>query len=826
MVLFRAKHRLILRAVVGFILALTSPASAVLAQSLPTVSLVASDGTAAEAGSTGEFTLALDVPAGPNGLTVPLQFSGSAIADVDYDALPNTIVFAPNSRSATLVVRPRKDDLVEGLETVVATIQPNASYNISGNASATVAILDSQASGGPVISIRATDAEASETGNNTGAVVVELNSPAGPEGLSVNLQIAGTATRGLDYADVPNTVSISPGSTQATVTITPLDDTLVEGDETVILNLAPAAGYSIASAASIALIVIHDNEAPNNNGGAPGNTNSPIASIAIATQSTAALGKDTLLTARVLDANQQPVAAVATTWHLSAASQNAGGQLSAMDSNTNADGHAHATLTTGAQPASYVVTFTANGVDSSGAAIALSADFVVDAGLIHSVGWSTPEGSIARVLDQLCTQLQGPEAHPSTQLALLDRCTALLDAERSGDDAAVARALRAIAPEEVAIEQHTAASFVGQQLQNIAARLAALRRGMRGFDASGFRAETSSGTVPGWALSSWLPRNATGGSAGAIGDDSDADRMPASEHVQNTEPTWLSERVGIFVTGDLGRGNKSITDAEAGFDFSTRGVTGGFDYRLSDQAVVGVALGLANTNVTISDDGGDLRAKGFSLSTYASYYFTAASYVDAVLSFGSHNFDATRQIDYQLPTESIQRTANSNTGGNTLALSLGISHEWLLQKILTAEVFARGDYQTSTIDAYSENGADEFDLTIGEQKNNAWSTFVGGDISSSISRSFGVIVPQLRFGWQHDGSDTATIAGYFANDPARTPFQFNSDTPDRDFFRLALGVSAQLPRGIALFTNVETVLGKQNYRQSDWSVGARYARAF
>src|SRR4051794_25046266 len=81
----------------------------------------------------------------------------------------------------------------------------------------------------PVVTIVATDPLASEAGD-TGTFTLFR---AGPTNAILNVfcAIGGTASNGLDYALISNFVTIPAGATSAVVTISPVDDSLVEGDE-------------------------------------------------------------------------------------------------------------------------------------------------------------------------------------------------------------------------------------------------------------------------------------------------------------------------------------------------------------------------------------------------------------------------------------------------------------------------------------------------------------------------------------------------------------------------------------------------------------------
>src|SRR5438132_1205369 len=90
----------------------------------------------------------------------------------------------------------------------------------------------------PVVTIRATDWVASESGD-TGTFTLYRDGPTN-NALSVYCLIEGTASNGVDYATLSPWTDIPAGARAATITVTPIDDTLVEGTESVGLRLVPS----------------------------------------------------------------------------------------------------------------------------------------------------------------------------------------------------------------------------------------------------------------------------------------------------------------------------------------------------------------------------------------------------------------------------------------------------------------------------------------------------------------------------------------------------------------------------------------------------------
>lgn len=110
----------------------------------------------------------------------------------------------------------------------------------------------------PLVSVTAGDASAAEAAGDAGRVTVTRSGPTAAD-LTVALDVRGTARAGEDFDALPAWITIPAGSASTTLTIAPLDDALGEGEETVVLGLANAAGYN-RSAPLTATVTIADNE--------------------------------------------------------------------------------------------------------------------------------------------------------------------------------------------------------------------------------------------------------------------------------------------------------------------------------------------------------------------------------------------------------------------------------------------------------------------------------------------------------------------------------------------------------------------------------------
>ena len=110
------------------------------------------------------------------------------------------------------------------------------------------------------MTVAASVATASEAGPANGAVTItrsgDLSAP-----LTVSYTVSGTATAGSDYVALPGVVTLDPGAASAVIPIVPIDDTLVESNETVVVTLASSTSYLPGSGPATVTIISNDQPA-------------------------------------------------------------------------------------------------------------------------------------------------------------------------------------------------------------------------------------------------------------------------------------------------------------------------------------------------------------------------------------------------------------------------------------------------------------------------------------------------------------------------------------------------------------------------------------
>lgn len=113
----------------------------------------------------------------------------------------------------------------------------------------------------PTVTIAATDANAAEAGTDTGTFRITRTGDTA-NALTVNYTVATGAGQaiGADYNPaLTGSVAIAAGQAFADITITPVNDLLIEGSETVTINLTDTANYDLGATAT-ATVTIADND--------------------------------------------------------------------------------------------------------------------------------------------------------------------------------------------------------------------------------------------------------------------------------------------------------------------------------------------------------------------------------------------------------------------------------------------------------------------------------------------------------------------------------------------------------------------------------------
>ena len=333
------------------------------------------------------------------------------------------------------------------------------------------------------------------------------------------------------------------------------------------------------------------------------------------------------------------------------------------------------------------------------------------------------------------------------------------------------------------------------QFQNVQTRLTDLRGGVGGAAVAGASLELDGQRIDGTQLAALLGP-LTGGGASADGGE-------------------LGGRLGFFINGNLGYGNRDTTELEEGFDSDVYNITAGVDYRLSDAMILGAAVGYSNTNADFDTSSNNTEVDAWNGMLYGTYYPTEALYVDGILSAGTSSYDVRRRDPFS------GLTATGKTDGTSFGAALGAGYDFQRAQ-WSFGPYGRLNYVKVKVDGYRESPTAGNEYRFQGQDATSTTLTLGGRTTYAIGTRYGVVLPQAWLDWAHEFSnDSQTLTATLVNDPTNTPIELLTDSPDRNYFRAGLGASAQFAKGRSAYLLYEQLFGHSYFSAGTLQAGVR-----
>ncbi len=405
------------------------------------------------------------------------------------------------------------------------------------------------------------------------------------------------------------------------------------------------------------------------------------------------------------------------------------------------------------------------------------------------VGASAGENnvSLAAAMDVVCTELR--ETSDSELGAgrrnLLERCNAL-DAMAVNDPTLVNKALTQIAPEETIALMRVTAESSRTQTAAVSQRVGQLRAGNNNFTFNGMAS-----------------RNQPSG--GAAGD---------------AEPIWSA--VGFFASVQHEAAERDVSGLEAGYKTRGNSFTFGADYRISKQWVLGGAVGLSQSDLDYSSQGGSLDGDVTSFIVFSSYALDSSSW-ETQLGYAATSFDSVRQVKYLEGNVEVSDTLRGSTGGSQLLLNSQWQWDWN-KAALNISPFVRFDYVQNNVDGYGENGSSGLPMVIAEQSTDQLTLGAGVQSTYVLNRNWGVLIPMAKLTLLSEvTSGFDPVASHFAYDPdPENTFALKNDGEDKAYAQVALGSSFIFKAGVSGFLQYQQIVGYDNLAAYQIQGGIRY----
>lgn len=284
-------------------------------------------------------------------------------------------------------------------------------------------------------------------------------------------------------------------------------------------------------------------------------------------------------------------------------------------------------------------------------------------------------------------------------------------------------------------------------------------------------------------------------------------------------------RLQGFANISGGAGERDTDLYEAGYDFDSRSITAGFDYRFSDAFTGGVALSYGDTDADFDADGGELEAEAVVASVYGLWSISERWQATALISYGRIDYTSERRINYnEDPGILNDRVASGDTEGDQWEGTLTVSYLMAGRDGWSYGPHMALSGRTLELDAFTESGAGGLNLAFDDQSTDSFQVILGFDVSKAISTQTGVVSPYARVQSVYETLDNrrdvrvlyaADTTGFFPG------VRLSTNAPDRWRVLLAGGVAGQFANGWSAFADAETVIGLRDTRGVNVTLGVR-----
>ncbi len=220
----------------------------------PTVSIAVSPASISENGGVSTVEATLSAVSGLD-VTVNLAYTGTA-SGADYTASSSQITIPAGMLTGDVTITGDDDLIDEADETVIVDITTVTNGTEDLVQQETITITDDDDA--PTVNLGESGSPIEEDGGES-TITATLSEVSGLD-VTINLSYTGTATNGTDYSASSTQITIPAGSTTGSVTITAVQDVLIEGPETVLVDVSSLTNGTDASTQQT--ITIRDDDVP------------------------------------------------------------------------------------------------------------------------------------------------------------------------------------------------------------------------------------------------------------------------------------------------------------------------------------------------------------------------------------------------------------------------------------------------------------------------------------------------------------------------------------------------------------------------------------
>lgn len=311
------------------------------------------------------------------------------------------------------------------------------------------------------------------------------------------------------------------------------------------------------------------------------------------------------------------------------------------------------------------------------------------------------------------------------------------------------------------------------------------------------------------------------------------DRLNEDDSAMLSTLDW--QKLGVYLSGSVRFGNKDETRQAGGFSFDTSGITLGLDYRLTDNLLVGGAIGYTRYDVDFdvtseSLAGQDLGSDGITLAGYAAYFPKPQFFIDGALTLGWLNYETRRRIRAvgSSNVDDIDAITKGKFDSFYYGLAARAGYETrLIGRVQMTPTFQL-EYVRAKIDGFEENSsdarADAISLAFGNQRAESLRSKLGVELRRGFQTPIGPTILAGRAIYNHEliGDDAGVNVRYKADPTRLSEFELRTEGRDRHYGELGASLrAAKLPFGLEAFVDYATIVGLRDFEIHNINAGVR-----
>ncbi|MDS4016575.1 MAG: autotransporter outer membrane beta-barrel domain-containing protein [Candidatus Accumulibacter sp.] len=289
----------------------------------------------------------------------------------------------------------------------------------------------------------------------------------------------------------------------------------------------------------------------------------------------------------------------------------------------------------------------------------------------------------------------------------------------------------------------------------------------------------------------------------------------------------LGNGFSVFAVPGYERLNHSNNRYEDGYKADIGRLTLGGDYKFSQMFFAGIAFDYAYQD-GVYDEGRGYNTSTYGVLLYGSILPVENVFIDLSAGYGWSRSNDSRVARLFNPDGSQlfpppgNGSVRSDYNGNQLTASVRGGYDYPIQNITIGPRagFTVGHWTRET---YREEGVTGLELEYANDSQTSLQSNLGAAASIAVSTSFGVLLPQIEGAWVHEFADDQRSQKARFRDalPSEGNFRYDSESPDRNFGVVGVGLTAVLPNGLQPFAAFRSIVGNDNYNSYAVSAGLR-----